>query len=183
LENKMKISQARLKEIIREELQTHIQEQEVMARSGGVGKVIVRTIKAAVDIWLEPLEASEISSYPFETWVSLVNTINAQWDRVSRNYHGYGNPACETEECARFAAIFAKRAEEVDGVWNELNDALNEENGSKKWLAKRGNGRRLRRAVKNYMDYIPPGSPDDLPKSIEQSKVWLTTTPESGDDL
>jgi hypothetical protein len=179
----MKISQTRLKEIIREELHTHMQEQEVVARSGSIKKVIVRTIKAAVNTWLEPTEAGEISSYPFETWVSLVNTLNTQWDKVSRNYHGYGNPACVSEECARFTAIFSKRAKDIDGVWNELNDALNEENGSKKWLAKRGNSRRLVRAVKNYMDYVPPGAPDDLPKSIEQSKIWLATVPESGDGL
>jgi hypothetical protein len=41
----MKISQARLKEIIREELQTHIQEQEVMARSAGSPDDLPRSIE------------------------------------------------------------------------------------------------------------------------------------------
>jgi hypothetical protein len=35
------------------------------------------------------------------------------------------------------------------------------------------------------MDYIPPGMPEDLPKSIEESPIWLAIAiePADGDDL
>ena len=161
----MKITKARLRELITEEIEKFVkQEQEAEMRSSRTlrPKKLKQLIQSAAMFWGAAVDAEELNDALLPVWGDLMNIIGSHWEKQNAQIHGCKNEVnAESPACIAIDRALSSWRQTIDPILNELNSAAPEGNrATARFISKNS------KAIMLSLDYIPASKkPADLLKT------------------
>jgi hypothetical protein len=159
----MKITKSRLKQIIKEELNTFLSEQPAGPTMGRTRtQKLVDLIQPAALKWGAAETVEEVEEYPLNVWASLMDLVQTGWGGQHKNVYGCPtNP--ELPECGIVNSVLASFRKSISPLVEAINDGAADKSVGRFLLQNK-------RAIWGSMDYVPADKKDV--NSYMKTKAW-----------